>query len=173
MTYSTQGIVLKKIVSGETDAMVIIYTADFGKLCCYAQGIKKEGAKLKGHLESFSLGAIQFVLGSTNPRLTYAQVLESWPRIRNEFNRCAAAASMMELIDRYCLVGQHDASIWELLMTNLVTLNHESALDIPDVMNEFEKDFVRCLGYGGAKDMNLWGESVHNHFPWYIMEEMR
>lgn len=170
MTYSTQGIVLKKIASGEADAMVVIYTRDFGKLYCRAQGVKKENAKLKGHIESLSLSAIQFVWGGLGERLTYAQLLQSWPRIRSEFDRFAAALSMAELVDRHCLASQPDISIWELLFTSLAALNHESAPNVSSVVNEFEKDFLRALGYNGAKDMSILGESVQTHARWYMIE---
>ena len=145
----------KKIASAEADAMVVFYTRDFGKLCCYARGVKKEEAKLKGHIESLSLSMIQFVLGGAGERLIYAQLLQYWPRIRSEFDRLAAAVYMAELVDRHCLVGQPDTSIWELLAASLVTLNHESVPDILDVIQEFERDLLYSLGYGGAKGMSV------------------
>lgn len=163
MTYITQAIVLKKISAGEADAVVVLYTRDFGKIRTYAQGVKKESAKLKGHVESLSLSAVQFVLGAAGERLTYAQMMQSWPRIRGEFDRFTAAIYITELVDRHCLMGQPDISIWELLLTSLAMLNHESAPDIPDVTSEFEKDFLRAFGYGGAKDMSALGEPVQTY----------
>ncbi len=148
---------MKKIASGETDAMVVVYTRDFGKLYCRAQGVKKENAKLKGHIESLSLSAIQFVLGKLGERLTYAQLLQSWPQIRGEFDRFAVAIFMAELVDRHCLTGQPDISIWELLLTSLAALNHESPLNVSSVIHEFEKDFLRALGYDGARDIGILG----------------
>lgn len=150
--------------------MVVIYTRDFGKLCCRAQGVKKENAKLKGHIESLSLSAIQFVRGGLGERLTYAQLLQSWPRIRGEFDRFGASIYMTGLIDRHCLAGQTDISIWELLLTSLAALNHGSAPNVSGVINEFEKDLLRALGYSGAKDMSVLGESVQTHARWYMIE---
>ena len=163
MIHTTQAIVLKKIPAGEADAVVVLYTSDFGKIRAYAQGVKKESAKLKGHVEPLSLSAIQFVIGTAGERLTYAQLLQSWPRTRDEFNRLSAAVYMMELVDRHCLVGQPDMSIWELLVTNLAMLNHESTRDISHMTNEFEKDFLHALGYGDAKDMSVLGEPVQTY----------
>ena len=49
--YTTEGIILKKIDVGEANALFTIYTKDYGKIRAVAQGVKKEGAKLQGHLE--------------------------------------------------------------------------------------------------------------------------
>ena len=157
MTYTTQAIVLKKIPAGEADVVAILYTRDFGKLRAFAQGVKKESAKLKGHIEPLSLISIQFVMGTAGERLTYAQMMQSWPAIRNDFERYGAAACMLEHIDRHCLDGEKDIGIWELLVANLALIEQCEITDVHWVVSSFERDFLRALGYGEAQDMSVLG----------------
>jgi len=164
MTYTTQAIVLKKISAGEADAVVVLYTHDFGKIRTYAQGVKKESAKLKGHIEPFSLSAVQFVLGVAGERLTYAQMMQSWPSIRNDFDRYGAAVYIVELIDRHCLVSQPDVAIWELLLGSLIELEQLSSSASHLFMEKFERDFLACLGYAGTQDMRALGTALARPF---------
>ena len=157
MTYTTQAIVLKKIPAGEADAVVVLYTRDFGKLRAFAQGVKKESAKLKGHIEPLSLISMQFVLGVSGERLTYAQMMQSWPSIRNDFDRYATAACMLEHIDRHCLDGEKDSGIWELLVANLAFVEQCEIADAHSAVSSFERDFLQALGYGEAQDMSVLG----------------
>lgn len=158
--YTTQAIVLKKIPAGEADAIVLLYTRDFGKLRAYAQGVKKESAKLKGHIESLSLISVQFVTGVSGERLTYAQMLEPWPSVRGDFNRCAAALYIAELVDRHCLVSQPDAGIWELLMGSFVELDRKEMPACNEIMELFEREFLVSLGYGAHADMRTLGPAL-------------
>lgn len=157
MTHTTQAIVLKKISAGEADVVVVLYTHDFGKIRAYAQGVKKENAKLKGHVESMSLSTVQFVLGAAGERLTYAQMMQSWPSIRNDFDRYGVAVYIVELIDRHCLVGQRDDAIWELLFGSLVELEQCNSSEMRALVEVFERDLLTCLGYAGIQDMRTLG----------------
>ena len=165
MAYTTQAIVLKNIPSGEHDAVAIFYTRDFGKMRAYVQGVKKQEAKLRGHIEPLSVSMIQFILGAAGgERLIYAQMMRSWPVMYDDFDRWAAAHYMMELIDQHCLPGERDDVIWELILQNLVVLDQKVDLDIDASMREFEKYFIQALGYGDAHDIRVLGTSLARPF---------
>ncbi|MDP3778803.1 MAG: DNA repair protein RecO [bacterium] len=158
MTYTTQGIVLKKIPAGEADAIAVLYTRDFGKIRAFVQGVKKESAKLKGHIEPFSLSSVQFVIGNTGERLTYAQMLQSWPVIREDFDRLSAASRMVELVDQHCITNESDNNIWELLLVNFVLLNKGG--QVREIIKDFERDLLECLGYAGTTDVSILGPGM-------------
>lgn len=144
----TQGLVLKKSSQGEADAVLFIFTRDFGKIRAVAKGIKKESAKLKGHLELLNLSSIGFVLGKSGERITQAELVNFWPVLRADYEKLGAALRMAELVDRYCLTGDRDEKLWELLMKSFEELEKEPlAQDFPAV---FEKEFLKVLGYGGV-----------------------
>ena len=165
MTYTTQAIVLKNIPAGEADAFAVLYTRDFGKLRAFAQGVKKESAKLKGHVGPLSLSWVQFVVGASGERLTYAQMMQSWPCIRNDFERYGEAHYLLELVDRHCLAGERDNTIWELLVGNLAFIERCDAAEIREGAELFERDFLRGLGYGESRDMSILGPSLARPSP--------
>jgi DNA repair protein RecO (recombination protein O) len=123
--HSTQGIILKKHDVGEADAIFVIYTKDFGKIRAVAQGVKKESAKLKGHLESLSLASIQFIIGKNGERLTHAEMQEYWPALRHDKDKLKTAWHVAELINSSCLEGEKDENIWNLLVSSFSILNKE------------------------------------------------
>lgn len=157
--YVTEGIILKKIDVGETDALFSIYTKDFGKIIARAQGIKKEEAKLKGHLETLHLSAIQFVLGKNGARLIGASLLNPWQAISADFDKTTAAMRMADTFDRHCFPNDCDESLWNILYKSFLTLEEEN-LSFDDVLaffRSFEEKFSIGLGYSGAQSAENYG----------------
>lgn len=149
--YTTEGIVLKKVDSGEADAFFVLYTKDFGKMRALAQGVKKEAAKLKGHLETFNFASLQFVLGKNGERLTSASLLNHWPQIRGDFKKLAAAHYVAELIEKHCFPGDRDSALWDLIAGVFLTLEGADSgeQELAGVLRSFENGFWEHLGYVG------------------------
>lgn len=152
--YSTAGVILKKISAGEADEFYVMYTKDFGKIKISARGIKKEGAKLRGHLELWGLSNISFVLGKSGARLTQARMLNFWPLLRKSSERLTVAGWMLETVDKNCEEAEKDESIWQLILESLNFLEEQNlqgpALDL--FKQQFSKKLSIYLGYGGNLD---------------------
>lgn len=149
--YSTEGIILKKIDIGESDALFSIYTKDFGKIRAIAQGVKKESAKLKGHLEKLNLAETSFVEGKSGYRLTSAEAKNLFPRIRSNLPTLKAAFYCLEFYDKLVLEGEKDPKLWDLLNQSLIFLdkNYDSSPDkLQNFFGFFEKEFMGISGYG-------------------------
>lgn len=153
--YSTEGVVLKRVDTGEADSLFLIYTKDFGKIRAHAQGVKKQGAKLRGHLEPLSLSQINFVLGKNGERLTHAQNVNLWPQIRGDYNKLSAAFRVAELVDINCFNGDKDENLWDLLVGVFRELEERdfSGVETAEFIRIFEADFLKTLGYGEEKDV--------------------
>jgi len=165
--YSTQGIVLKKYPAGEAGALFNIYTENYGKITALAQGVKKEEAKLKGHLEPLNLASIGFVLGKRGERLIQANVINQWPNIRRDFRKISAAYYFAELVDKNCLPGQQDEPLWKVLFSFLKRLEEATTAEkeiLSKMSREFEMEFLRCLGYEGEKDFRVLSSGVVKMF---------
>lgn len=152
--YTTTAFVLRAIPIGEADALITFYTKDFGKICARAQGIQKEGAKLRGHVEPLSVSTIQFVMGKYGERLTYAQLHEFWESVRYNWRALQTAWYFIRLIDRECLPGAADAGIWEFLMESFRALAKEQVLEsaLVEAVARFERGLIQLLGYGDDAD---------------------
>lgn len=150
--YTTEGIVLKRFEVGEADSLFVIYTKDFGKIRALAQGVKKENAKLKGHLEILSLSNISFVLGRHGERLTQAKLINFWPVLQQDPGKFRVARQIIELVDQNCLGGEKDESLWKLLLKSLIFLGKNSFVekDLDLYKEEFIKKLSACLGYGDS-----------------------
>lgn len=164
--YTTDAIVLMRQDAGEADLFSVLYTREFGKIRVRAQGVRKENAKLKGHLEPLSLSRVSFVLGRQGERLTHAALLEHWPRIRQDLGKLAAAWYFAALVDEHCLAGERDIPLWKLLVESLGTLEggtfDRGALN--EILRTFERNLLSCLGYGGTEDIRILGKTPPRPF---------
>lgn len=155
--YSTQGIILSRLPAGEADATFSIYTRDYGKIIARAQGIKKEAAKLKGHLEILHLSEIQFVLGKNGARLIGASLINPWSAIAADFDKTVAAIRIAEAFDRNCFPNDRDESLWNTLLESFTLLERGvfSTDDLRAFQRTFEDKFSVTLGYGGVSNMDV------------------
>ena len=160
--YSTEGIILKRTDVGEADSLFTIYTKDFGKICARAQGVKKESAKLKGHLETLSHGAVSFVLGKSGERLTSAVMLNCWLGICKDFDKLRAAYTLTNLVDEKCFSGEKDEKLWQLVLDSFSFLDAAefTEKDFFQFSQEFNKKFIDALGYAGVSDAEFLGYNI-------------
>lgn len=157
--YSTEGVVLKKIDSGEADALITLYTKEFGKMRAIAQGIKKPGAKLKGHLEMLNCVRVGFVFGRNGERLTQAILLDYWPNMKSDFIRLSLASYVSALFDRHCMPGEKDPLLWDLLMRSFTFIegNIFSREEGKKFLILFDRQLLAVLGYEGEGDIRILG----------------
>ena len=97
--YSTEAIILKKETAGEADILVTALTPGFVRIRLVAQGARKVGAKLKGHLEPLSLSRLSFVAGRNNYRLVGAELQNFFPKIKSEPERLRIASEIGNILD--------------------------------------------------------------------------
>jgi DNA repair protein RecO len=98
--YFTPAIILKKDISGEADLLVSAFTENYGKIRLLAQGARKDGAKLKGHLEPGTYALFAFVAGKNMYRLTEADTIEMFPNIAQSFQKMKARAWIFNFAER-------------------------------------------------------------------------
>ena len=95
----TDAIILKKEGAGEADLLITALTPNFVRIRLVAQGARKVGAKLKGHLEPFSLSRLSFVAGRNNYRLIGAELQNFFPKIKSEPERLRIASEIGNILD--------------------------------------------------------------------------
>ena len=155
--YTTEGIILKRTDVGEADSLFTIYTKDFGKIRALAQGIKKEGAKLRGHLEPLNLSSISFVLGKNGERLTHATLFNYWPNIRTDLAKLKLASRVIETVDDQCLWGDKDEKLWHLVSSSFAAIEEKDPASSEGFWENFQKELALVLGYAGVSDLPDFG----------------
>ena len=164
--YSTDSIILSKTDQGENDALYTLYTREYGKIRALAIGVKKETAKLKGHLEPFTHAHVQFILSRAGERLTSAEMRDPFSEIKENWNKIRAAAYILALIDQHAFEGEHDDLLWQLVVSELEQLKilPGTPNELSVFLRDFERKFLGRLGYGGEWDIRILGEGIQR--PW-------
>lgn len=153
--YFTDAIVLSKTDVGEADTLFSLYTKEYGKVRARAQGVKKEEAKLRGHLEVLNTARIGFVTTKQGERLIYAEAESVLPRVRNEFDSLRTALYFVSCVDHATLPGEPDSELWNHLSDSLHDLEENGTKGT--TIDQFEVGLLARLGYGGTDDMSLLG----------------
>lgn len=150
--YTTDAIVLKKIDVGEADVLYMLYTRDYGKMRAVASGIRKEGAKLRGHLEPLSHSRIRFVRGKQSEKLISASLINFWVGARADSACLAAAHYIAGRIDQECMEGEQDEALWRLIIDSFAGLDADSVSGGRErvFFQNFEENLSSVLGYGGG-----------------------
>ncbi|MBI2640297.1 MAG: DNA repair protein RecO [Candidatus Sungbacteria bacterium] len=146
--YVTDAIILKKSDYGETGALFTLYTKEYGKIRALAQGVKKEDAKLKGHLEPLSLSSVSFVLGKNGERLTHASLINYWPALRSDWRKLKLTLEVAGAVDQNCFPGQKDETLWNVVLDSFHSLeDSDNDFDAGNFLRSFQKRFSTSLGY--------------------------
>ena len=157
--YFTDAIVLSRVDVGEADTVFSLYTKKYGKIRARAQGVKKENAKLRGHLETFGISRVGFVQTKQGERLIYAEALEGFGAIRSDVERMKTALYVAALLDEATFPGEPDLPIWELLRRTLGAIEG-SGPPFDHILSRFESEFLEHMGYGGADNISILGLPV-------------
>lgn len=147
--YLTHAIVLSRQDTGEHDMLFNLYTKEYGKVRALAQGIKKEQAKLRGHLETLSLVEVGFVVGKTGERLIYSSLIHYWDAVRAAPELHEVGHQIAALIDEHCFAGTRDDTLWQLVIASFADLEEGRVLPAAAATygNRFRARLFDCLGH--------------------------
>ena len=99
MMYHTPALILKKDEWGEADLLITALARDFGKIRLRAQGARKHGAKLQGHIEPGSISELSFVMGRNGYRLTTARLVEPFLELKTSLDKLRALYWVISFLD--------------------------------------------------------------------------
>ncbi|MBU6414715.1 DNA repair protein RecO [Patescibacteria group bacterium] len=148
--HTTEAFIVKKEEYGEADLMLTALSEQFGKIKVFAKGVRKQGAKLRGHCELMSKSLISFVEGRNMYRLIHAEVREYYPGIRSNMMKLETAYHCLALAGEYLLEDRRDANKFFALFENtFLFLEREpevSAAAQKKVLVWFDANFLNLLG---------------------------
>jgi DNA repair protein RecO len=99
--YTTRGLILSSRPFKEADRLYSILTENLGLIYARALGARKEGSKLRGQLEPFSLSSVSLIKGKNQWRLTSASLLEATSGIqKNKKKTYKALARGFSLLEK-------------------------------------------------------------------------
>ncbi|MEW9031557.1 MAG: DNA repair protein RecO [Planifilum fimeticola] len=151
MLIKTEGIVIRTRDYGESHKVVVLFTAERGKLPVMARGAKKPRSRLGAVTQLFTRGQyLCFLGGSGMGTLSQGELLSSHHAIRSDLLLTATAAYLVELLDRLTEEMDPLPALYRLLSSTLDQL--EEGTD-PDILARiFELRVLEAAGYRPVLD---------------------
>ena len=160
-TFNTEGIVLKRFNTGETDRIVTLLTRDYGKLVCVAKGARKLKSSKLAHLESGNRIKAFLVKTKGLPLLTQTTLIEDTAETRASLAKIRRLAQILEVFDRLFVEEDTDqpAYLMALKLERLVMKNAKFDL--------IQKELNKLLQHLGYQDFDL---TSHKSILDYVAE---
>lgn len=143
------GIVIKKQDKGESDQLLTVFTKEYGKTVLLAKGVRKESAKLTGHLGLLNVSELVFVRGKRYKIITSAVERENFSVLKQDSQKVQSAKHIANLADVCVLEEEADEAIFHLVVGALDYLNRKpmNPFELKMFLRYFEFKFLCVLGY--------------------------
>jgi len=144
------GVVLRTYKLGEADRILVVMTAEHGKVRAVAKGVRKTASKFGARLEPMSHVALQLWKGRGElMTVNQVEVIERHWNLRADLDRMTAAMAMLEVVDQTAQDDHEDRSLFDTLVRALRTLD-DLGRDPTLIAPSF---FLRVLELEGASPM--------------------
>jgi len=144
-TIQTKGLVIYKFLIGEGDNFITFYTQDYGKLKVKVRGAKKVTGRFMGHLEYLNLCNLEIYKGPRNLTLTNCNSIESFPKIKKDFDKLNQSLELIKLINKISYENEKNEELFRLIFETLNQLNqNESTFFITEA---FKLKLLNLLGF--------------------------
>jgi len=161
-SYTSEGIILRRLNYGEADRILTVFSRVYGKLTVLAKGVRKLTSKKRGHLEIFSWVKFSTKEARGFDLLTEVEILDNFDKIRKNLNKVTLAYYFCEVVNKITREGEKQATVYDLLFTALKQL--ESSKNLKILRKDFVTNLLVDLGYWpqGKKmvDVDIELESV-------------
>jgi DNA repair protein RecO (recombination protein O) len=145
----TEGLVLKKIPSGEADYLFSIFSKDLGKIQVLAKAIRKISSKLKNQIDVLNLVKIEFVQGKGNLILTDAILVSPFFSIKKDLMRLKISFKILEILQNFLPPETKEERIYKISLLAFKKLEKNiKPLNVFSVYLGFFWIFFALSGYG-------------------------
>lgn len=147
-TFSTPGILLRRVDFSDYDLIITLYTLNHGKMAVMAKAAKKSVKRFGGVLELFSVLNIVCSARPTGgglPFLQEASLIHPFFKIREDICKTAYASYWVELINEWMEEGTRKPALYELLFFVLTAIE-EGAMPEAVLSIIFQMRFMSLSG---------------------------
>lgn len=121
-TYPLTALVLRKTKLGETDTILTLMAADGTQVRAVAKGLRKPGSRFGARLEPFSVVDLLLHTGRSLEVVTEARTVATHAVLREDLDRTAAAAVVVDVLEKISLEGQSEPRLFGLATATLDAL---------------------------------------------------
>lgn len=144
-SYTSEGIVLTRIIYGEADRIISVYTKDYGRISLLAKGVRRPKSRKRGHLENFSYINFHAVRGRGLDILTEVEIIEEFCKLKKSLKKISLAYYFCEVVGKTTREGEKNLDLFNLLLSYLKKLKNENQLKI--LRLNFISRLLIILGY--------------------------
>jgi DNA repair protein RecO (recombination protein O) len=109
-------IILSSHDAGEFDRLYILYTKENGVVKAMGRGVRKQTAKLAGHLEPGTLSEVYVARARGMGQITGAIALDNFENIKNNFEKLAEVLKIFKFFTRHFSEEEKDEKVFDLLV---------------------------------------------------------
>jgi len=145
-TYRAEAITLKSHAFGERDRLLVLYTAQHGKMSALAKGARRTASRLAAHVDLFSHGHLFLAHGRTFDLITQGETVERFPLLRTDLGRLSLAFYAGELLDRFTEERSANPGLFNSVIAVMRRLA-DADLDPLVALRAYELDLLALSGY--------------------------
>ena len=144
-SHRVEAVVLRHQDWGEADRLLWLFTLEQGKIRAVAKGVRKARSRKAGHLEPFTRVSLLLADGRDLSIITQAEAQQTFSNLRDDLERIAHAAYVVELLDRFTYEEGENTALFRLLVETLGRL--DSTDDLPFVVHYYEMRLLDQVGF--------------------------
>lgn len=148
---SDQGIVLRTYSFGEADSIIVLLSANSGKLRAVAKGVRKTKSRFGGRLELFTHVDLVMYEGRNLDTITQVSAIEAYPNIRGDLDSFVVASAMVEVVDAVAQEDESSVGLFLLLQRGLAAVN--AGIHSDDLITVFLLRVASVLGFAPSLDV--------------------
>lgn len=152
-SYPLTALVLRKTKLGETDSILTLLAEDGSQVRAVAKGVRKPGSKFGARLEPYSVVNLLLHTGKSLEIVSEARTVAPNARLREDLDRNAAAAVVVDLLDKVSLEGQPEPRLFALATTTLGVLESAPITALPALVVAYLLKAMSMHGYRPELDM--------------------
>ena len=147
--FVTDAINIKTYPLSENDKIVLMFSRDNGLIRGVAKGVKKPKSKLGARMDILVANKLMLKKGRNLDTICQAQALNTFSKIRSDFDKMAYSMYLGELISIFCKENSNNEEIYDYFYSTLENIsNADDKTKILLSILKFQLVFMKALGYG-------------------------
>ena len=113
--YRDTGVVLRTYKLGEADRIVVLMTAEHGKVRAVAKGVRKTKSRFGGRLEPLSHVSLLLYEGRELDMVTQAESIDHFRALRDDLGRLTRGIALLEAVDQLAQEREPNLRLYQML----------------------------------------------------------
>ena len=138
MLQGVEAIVIKTQNYGETHKIITVFTKQLGKITALSRGANRPKSRLSAISQPFIAAELLLYVRSGLSTVQQGSLIESFRKIREDIEKTAYTAFIIELTDKTLQTREPDPFIYNELLQTLTWINDKEEYMVPVMMYELK-----------------------------------